>query len=54
MSGLETYTDNQLLELLKDGNEEALTEIYQRYCEQLIEIGFRFTNDRQASKRNLG
>ena len=48
MSQVGTYSDMQLLELLMDGNEEALTEIYQRYWQQLITIGYKFTNDQQA------
>lgn len=48
MSALGTYTDNQLLELLLQGSEEALTEIYGRYWAALIEIGFKFTSDKQA------
>ncbi|SEA00950.1 RNA polymerase sigma-70 factor, ECF subfamily [Arachidicoccus rhizosphaerae] len=48
MSVFETYSDEHLLELLMEGQEEALTEIYQRYWQQLIEIGYRFTNDKQA------
>ena len=48
MSTLESYTDNQLLKLLLQGSEEALTEIYNRYWAQLVEIGFKFTPDRQA------
>lgn len=48
MPALGTYTDNQLLELLLKQSEEALTEIYNRYWGQLMEIGFRFTSDSQA------
>lgn len=48
LSLIRTYSDMQLLELLVDGNEEALTEIYERYWQHLIKIGYQFTTDRQA------
>jgi len=39
MTSYNTYTDEQLLELLKSSDEHAFTEIYKRYAETL----FRFS-----------
>lgn len=35
MPSFNTYTDNQLLELLRKGDESAFTELYYRYVESL-------------------
>ncbi|MGH2645567.1 MAG: RNA polymerase sigma-70 factor [Chitinophagaceae bacterium] len=40
-----TYTDEQLLELLKTGNEEAFTEIYQRYAETLYRFAWNILQE---------
>ena len=42
------YTDEQLLELLKDKNSDAFAEMYNRHWEKLIETGYYFTRDKQA------
>ena len=42
------YTDIQLLQLLNKGDEKAFIEIYNRYWEQLVDIGYYFTKDKQA------
>lgn len=42
------YTDIELLQLLQGGDKKAFIEIYNRYWEQLVDIGYYFTKDKQA------
>ncbi|MGN6298976.1 MAG: sigma-70 family RNA polymerase sigma factor [Ginsengibacter sp.] len=42
------YTDIELLQLLQNGDKKAFIEIYNRYWEQLVDIGYYFTKDKQA------
>ena len=37
----DSYTEAQLLEMLKDSDSEAFTEIYHRYAEQLYRFAFK-------------
>jgi RNA polymerase sigma-70 factor (ECF subfamily) len=39
------YTDDQLVELLKSGHEEAFTEVYHRYAEWLYQFAWRILQD---------
>lgn len=48
MNAYKKYTDIQLLQLLNSADEKALMEIYNRYWEQLVDIGYYFTKDKQA------
>ena len=48
MRPYQKYSDAQLLQLLNDSDEEAFTEIYNRYWEQLVDIGYYFTKDKQS------
>lgn len=48
MRPYQKYSDAQLLQLLNDKDEEAFTEIYNRYWEQLVDIGYYFTKDKQS------
>jgi RNA polymerase sigma-70 factor (ECF subfamily) len=45
MPPYDTYTDEQVLELLKAGSEEAFTEIYQRYAETLYYFAWNILNE---------
>jgi RNA polymerase sigma-70 factor (family 1) len=40
------YTDEQLINSLKSGQEFALTEIYRRYWKKMIAVAYRHTNDK--------
>jgi RNA polymerase sigma factor (sigma-70 family) len=48
MPSYQSYTDDQLLRLLNAGDESALTEIYIRYWEHLVDIGYYYTKDKEA------
>lgn len=48
MRPYQKYSDAQLLQLLNDSDEEAFTEIYNRHWEQLVDIGYYFTKDKQS------
>jgi RNA polymerase sigma factor (sigma-70 family) len=41
-----TYSDEQLLELLKSNDEVAFTVLFQRYSLRLIETGFYYTENK--------
>lgn len=45
MTLYKTYLDEQLLLLLKDGDEAAFTEIYSRYWERLLVVGMHRLGD---------
>jgi RNA polymerase sigma-70 factor (family 1) len=45
-----TDTDKELLEYLKEGSQEAFTEIYNRYWKRLFSIAFSFSNDKSVSQ----
>lgn len=45
MPSFDTYTDEQLLDLLKDGDELAFTEIYRRYAETLYSFAWNILKD---------
>ena len=36
-------SDQELLALLKEGSEAAFTEIYHRYWERLLAVGYQYT-----------
>jgi RNA polymerase sigma-70 factor (family 1) len=50
MPGYTTYTDDELLQLLGKGDEPAFTEIYNRYWEKLLVIGYYYLHNRQAAE----
>lgn len=43
------YRDNELVQLLRDGNENAFTEIYNRYWEILFSIAYKFSRDKELA-----
>lgn len=43
-------TDKELLEYLKEGNQAAFTEIYNRYWKRLFSIAFSFSADKSVSQ----
>ena len=45
-----TYNDNELLELLTNSDELAFTEIYNRYWEKLLAIGYYYLRHKQAAE----
>lgn len=48
MRSYKNHTDGQLLQLLNDNDCDAFTEIYNRYWEVLVDMGYSFTKDKQA------
>jgi RNA polymerase sigma-70 factor (ECF subfamily) len=50
MPGISTLPDEELLHRLRSGDENAFTEIYHRYWEKLLAIGYYHTQDKQASE----
>jgi len=48
MQPIETYTDNQLLQLLNNGDENAFTTIYRRYWDTLYSNAFHILEDDAA------
>jgi RNA polymerase sigma-70 factor (family 1) len=45
-----TLAEDELLKLVRSGDETAFTEIYNRYWEQLLAIGYYYTHDKLASE----
>jgi len=45
-----SYDDVQLLDLLQKSNEEAFTEIYNRYWEKLFAIAYHHSHNKQLSE----
>jgi len=50
MKKLSALEDDQLLELLRLDNADAFTQIYNRYWEQLLAIGYYHTKDKQQAE----
>ena len=45
-----TYSDEQLVAMLRENNEHAFTEIYNRYWEKLLAVGYYYMHDKQAAE----
>jgi RNA polymerase sigma-70 factor (family 1) len=43
-------SDQELLALLREGSEAAFTEIYHRYWERLLAIGYQYTRSKEAAE----
>jgi RNA polymerase sigma-70 factor (ECF subfamily) len=50
MRNYSTLTEEELLKRLQAGSEHAFTEIYNRYWEKLLAIGYYHINDKQAAE----
>ncbi|MCU7550679.1 RNA polymerase sigma-70 factor [Chitinophagaceae bacterium LB-8] len=50
MRNYSTLTEEELLIRLQAGNEDAFTEIYNRYWEKLLAIGYYHVRDQQAAE----
>src|SRR5215203_1193326 len=50
MQNYSTLTENELLQRLVSGDEKAFTEIYNRYWEKLLAVGYYHTHDKQAAE----
>jgi RNA polymerase sigma-70 factor (ECF subfamily) len=50
MSSYKTYTDDQLLELLKGNDDEAFTEIYGRYAETLYRFAWNILEEEEECR----
>lgn len=50
MADYGTYTDHELLDLLKEGDQVAFTEIYDRYKLLLHRYAYRWLQDKEAVK----
>lgn len=47
------YSDSKLASLLIKGDENAFTEIYQRYSEKLLAIAYNYTKDKDFAEEIL-
>jgi len=50
MSLFSNYSDSQLIFLLQKANEDAFTEIYNRYWETLFAIAFHYSGSKELSE----
>jgi RNA polymerase sigma factor (sigma-70 family) len=50
MQGYNSYSDDDLLSRLRIADEKAFTEIYKRYWEKLLAIGFYHLRNKQAAE----
>ncbi len=50
MNNYKAFTDPELIDLLKEGNQAAFTEIYDRYKDVLHNYAYRWLQDRDAVK----
>jgi len=50
MAILSNMNDSDLLLLLRDGREDAFTEIYNRYWERLVATGYYYTRSKEAAE----
>jgi len=50
MSAYSTYTDEELVRQVQKGNKIAFTEVYNRYWEQLLALGYYYTQSKQAAE----
>lgn len=50
MANYNRLTDHELLDLLKEGDPDAFTEIYDRYKDMLHRYAYRWLQDREAVK----
>ena len=50
MRNYSTLAEDELLERLVTGDENAFTEIYNRYWEKLLAVGYYYTHEKQAAE----
>jgi RNA polymerase sigma-70 factor (ECF subfamily) len=50
MGNYHLLTDDELIQRLQTGEEKAFTEIYDRYWEKLLAIGYYHTRDKQSAE----
>src|SRR5688572_2681481 len=50
MKSYSTFSDNELLGYLQKGDEDAFTEIYNRYWERLLAIGYFHMRNKQEAE----
>jgi RNA polymerase sigma-70 factor (ECF subfamily) len=50
MRNYHLLTDDELMQCLQTGEEKAFTEIYDRYWEKLLAIGYYHTRDKQSAE----
>lgn len=48
--GFKNFSDSDLIDSLKTGKEDAITEIYRRYWRKLLAIAFNYTKDKVAAE----
>jgi RNA polymerase sigma-70 factor (family 1) len=53
MAILSDTNDTDLLLLLRDGREDAFTEIYNRYWERLVATGYYYTRSKEAAEETV-
>ncbi|WP_316825507.1 RNA polymerase sigma-70 factor [Pedobacter miscanthi] len=47
---VKNYSDQQLVELLQNGDEQAMAEIYDRYWQKLLAVAYKHSRDKSAAK----
>ncbi|HTJ12964.1 MAG TPA: RNA polymerase sigma-70 factor [Dinghuibacter sp.] len=50
MAAVHNLSDQALLALLREGQETAFTEIYRRYWERLLGVGYAYTRNKEAAE----
>ena len=45
-----TLSEDQLIRLLISGDQKAFSEIYNRYWEKLLAIGYYYAKDKQSAE----
>jgi len=45
----QSYSETKLISLLREGSDEAFTEIYNRYWEILFSIAYKFSKDKELA-----
>lgn len=50
MTAANHLSDQALLALLREGREDAFTEIYQRHWERLLGVGYAYTRNKEAAE----
>lgn len=50
MSAYSKYTDNELVSEINTGNTDAFTEVYNRYWEPLLALGYYYTHSKPVAE----
>lgn len=50
---LSVYSENELVSMLKEGNESALEELFRRFEQKVFAYAFRFTRSKELAEETL-